>query len=182
MRAALILVGLGALAVMEIQSPPRTTKPVDARFVQTTLAFAASGDTLTAADRLELPHTQQRASAQQIFSPEPIVPPVQPTVAVAQEPQTVVEQPARAVPAEKPAVVVPKPRPKDFAKNLAKNLAKNQAKDLTKHLPKDLPKHRIAREAAKTTRSKPTVEAKSCQPGAFDGLFKALSLPLGCQT
>jgi hypothetical protein len=194
MRAALILVGLGALAVMEIQSPPRTTKPVDARFVQTTLAFAASGDTLTAADRLELPHTQQKASAQQIFSPEPIVPPVQPTVAVAQEPQTVVEQPARAVPAEKPAVVLPKPRPKDFAKNLAKNLAKdlakdlakNQAKDppkdLTKHLPKDLPKHRIAREAAKTTRSKPTVEAKSCQPGAFDGLFKALSLPLGCQT
>lgn len=178
MRAALILVGLGTLAVMESQTPPRVTKPVDARFVQTTLAFAASGDTLTTADRLELPHPQQQASTQQIFSPEPIVPPVQPTVATAQEPQSVVEQPARAVAAEKPAVVLPKARPRDLAKDLTKDLTKNLAKDS----PKPPPRHQIAKEAAKTTRSKPVVEAKSCQPGAFDGLFKALSLPLGCQT
>jgi hypothetical protein len=179
MRAVLILVGLGTLAVMESQTPPRVTKPVDARFVQTTLAFAASGDTLTAADRLELPHAQQQASAQQIFSPEPIVPPVQPTIVAAQEPSAVVEQPARVVAAERPAaVVLPKPRPKD----LTRNLAKDSSKDPPKPPSKDLPKHHIAKEAAKTTRSKPTVEAKSCQPGAFDGLFKALSLPLGCQT
>jgi hypothetical protein len=183
MRAVLILVGLGTLAVMESQTPPRVTKPVDARFVQTTLAFAASGDTLTASDRLELPHAQQQASAQQIFSPEPIVPPVQPAVVAAQEPSTVVEQPARVVAAEKPAAaVLPKPRPKDLTRNLAKDSPKDSSKDLAKHLPKDPPKHHNAKEAAKTTHSKPAVEAKSCQPGAFDGLFKALSLPLGCQT
>lgn len=187
MRAVLILVGLGTLAVMESQTPPRVTKPVDARFVQTTLAFAASGDTLTAADRLELPHPQQQASAQQIFSPEPIVPPVQPAVVATQESPTVVEQPARVGAAEKPAAVaLPKPRPKDLTRNLAKDSpkdsSKDSSKDLAKPLPKDPPKHHIAREAAKTTRSKPAVEAKSCQPGAFDGLFKALSLPLGCQT
>jgi hypothetical protein len=174
MRAVLILVGLGTLAVMESQTPPRVTKPVDARFVQTTLAFAASGDTLTAADRLELPRPQQQASAQQIFSPEPIVPPVQPTVAAAPEPPTVVEQPARGVDAEKPAVVLPRPRPKDPTKTLAK--------DPPKHPPKDPPKHQVAKDAPKTTHPKPVVEAKACQPGAFEGLFKALSLPLGCQT
>jgi hypothetical protein len=178
MRAALILIGLGTLAVMESQTPPRVTKPVDARLVQTTLAFAAPGDTLTTADRLELPHAQQQASAQRIFSPEPIVPPVQPTVTAAQEPPTVLEQPARVV-AEKPAaVVLPKPRPKDLTRNVAKDLPR----DLPKELPKDLPKHRITKDAAKTTRSKPVVETKSCEPGAFDSLFKALSLPLACQT
>jgi hypothetical protein len=173
MRAALILVGLGTLAVMEIQSPPRATKSVDTPFAQTTLGFAASGDTLTAADRLEIPHAQQQASAQQIFSPEPIAPPVQPAAA-APEPAPIVEQPERAVPAGKPAVVLPKPRPKDLSKHLPK--------DLSKDLSKDLPKRQVAKATAKTTRSKPVVEAKPCQPGAFDGLFKALNLPLGCQT
>src|SRR5262245_2931380 len=129
MRAVLILVGLGTLAVMEMQTPPRVTKPVDARFVQTTLAFAASGDTLPAADRLELPHAQQQASTQQIFSPEPIVPPVQPAIVAAQEPQSAVEQPARAVVAEKPAAVLPKPRPKDVAKDLSKDLTKDPTKN-----------------------------------------------------
>ncbi|MFH0296831.1 hypothetical protein AAFX91_06245 [Bradyrhizobium sp. 31Argb] len=157
MRAALILVGLGTLAVMEMQTPPRATKSVETQPAQATLSFAASGDTLTAADRNEIPHTQQQASAQQIFSPEPIAPPVQ-SAAVAPEPAPIVEATERAVPAAKPAVVLPKPRPKQ------------------------LPKHELAKATAKTTRSKPTVEAKSCQPGAFDGLFKALSLPLGCQT
>ncbi len=173
MRAALILVGLGTLAVMEIQTPPRATKSVATELAQATLSFAAPGDTLTAADRVEIPHAQQQASLQQIFSSEPIAPPVQ-SAAVAREAAPIVEQPERAVPAAKPAVVLPKPRPKDLSKHLPK--------DPPKHLPKDLPKHEIAKSTAKTTRSKPTVEAKSCQPGAFDGLFKALSLPLGCQT
>ncbi|MBO4226144.1 hypothetical protein [Bradyrhizobium neotropicale] len=173
MRAALILVGLGTLAVMEIQTPPRATKSVATELAQPTLSFAAPGDTLTAADRLEIPHVQQQASPQQIFSPEPIAPPVQ-SAAVAREAAPIIEQPERAVPAAKPAVVLPKPRPKDLSKDLPK--------DPPKHLPKDLPKHEIAKATAKTTRSKPAAEAKSCQPGAFDGLFKALSLPLGCQT
>ncbi len=157
MRAVFILVGLGTLAVMESQTPPRATKSANARFTQTTLSFAASGDTLTAADRLEVPHPQQQASVQQIFSPAPIVQPVQPATA-APEPAPIVEQAERAALAEKSTVVLPRPRPKQP------------------------PRHQIAKEAAKTTRSKPVVEAKSCQPGAFDGLFKALSLPVGCQT
>jgi hypothetical protein len=158
MRAALILVGLGTLAVMEIQTPPRAPKSVETPLLaQATLRFIASSDTLTAADRDEIPHARQQPSARQIFSPEPIVPPVQ-SAAVVPEPAPVVEQPERAALVGKPAVVLPKPRPKQ------------------------LRRHQIAKATAKTTRSKPTVETKSCQPGAFDGLFKALSLPLGCQT
>ncbi|MGY3617401.1 hypothetical protein [Bradyrhizobium sp. USDA 10063] len=160
--------------MMEIQTPPRATKAVDAQLAQTTLGFAASGDTLTAADRVEIPHAQQQASAQRIFSPEPIAPPVQPAAAVVPEPAPVVEPPERAAPAGKAAVMLPKPRPKEQTKE--------QLKELSKEHSKHQPKHQIAKATAKTTRSKPTVEARSCQPGAFDGLFKALSLPLGCQT
>ncbi|WP_454634277.1 hypothetical protein [Bradyrhizobium cenepequi] len=146
---------------MEIQSPPRTPKPVDVPLART-VGFAALGDTLTAADRLEIPHTQSLAPPQQIFSPEPIAPPAQSATAAAPAPAPIVERPEPAALAGKPAVVLPKPRPKD--------------------IPRDLPKHQVAKATAKTTRSKPIVEAKPCQPGAFDGLFKALSLPLGCQT
>jgi outer membrane biosynthesis protein TonB len=165
MRAALILVGLGTLAVMELQTPPRATKSIETPLAQTTLGFAASSDTLTAADRNQTPHAQQQASAQQISSPEPTAPPVQPATA-APEPAPIIEQPERAASAEKAAVVLPKPRPKQPLKQL----------------PERQPKHQIAKATARTTRSKPTVEARPCQPGAFDGLFKALSLPLGCQT
>ncbi|WP_225122435.1 hypothetical protein [Bradyrhizobium sp. BRP22] len=163
-----------------MQTPPRATKPVDAPLART-VGIAASGDTLTPADRLEIPHTQQQPSTQQIFSPEPIAPPVQPAAA-APEPAPIVEQPERAVPAEKSVVVLPKPRPRDLSKDLSKGLSNDLSKNLSKHPSKPLPKHQVAKATAKTTRAKPTVEAKSCQPGAFDGLFKALNLPLGCQT
>jgi hypothetical protein len=152
---------------MEMQSPPRAAKPVEAPPART-VGFAASGDTLTTVDRLEIPHTQPLASTRQIFSPEPIAPPAQSpaaataVAAVAPASAPIVEQPARTPPAGKPAIVLPKPRPKD--------------------IPKASPKHQVAKATAKTTRSKPIVEAKSCEPGAFDGLFKALSLPVGCQT
>jgi hypothetical protein len=181
MRAALILVGLGTLAVMEIQTPPRATKLVETQLAQTTLGFAASSDTLTAADRSENPHAQQQASAQQIFSPEPIAPPVQPAAATP-EPPPAFEQRERAASIEKSAVVLPKPRPKDRSKDQSNDRSKNLSKDLPKHPPKDPSKRQVAKATAKTTHSKSVVEAKHCQPGAFDGLFKALKLPLGCQT
>lgn len=153
MRVALILVGVGVLALMEIGTPPRAPKHADGSPAQPTLTFVGSGDTLMAADRLEIPHTQQ-ASAQQIFSAEPMAPPVQSPVAVAPKSPVVAEAPARAAPVTKPAVVLPKPRPRQVA----------------------------SKTTAKPAHPKPIIEAKSCQPGALDGLFKALSLPLGCQT
>lgn len=73
MRAAL-LVGLGTLAVMELETTPRTTKPVNEPPAQATLELRASHDTLTAADRLEIPHMVE-APPQPVSSSELMSPP-----------------------------------------------------------------------------------------------------------
>lgn len=64
MKAALILVGLGTLAVMELETSPRMTKPVNEPPVQAPVGLHASRDTLTTADRLEIPHMQFEAPRQ----------------------------------------------------------------------------------------------------------------------
>jgi hypothetical protein len=148
MRAALLLVGLGTLVVMELETPPRTRKPVSEPPALTTVGLAVSRDTLTAADRFEIPHMQQQAPAQPMSSIEPATPLAQAEPAKPGEPN------AHGSTAGKPAVMLPKPWPR--------------------HMP--------SRATASTGRSKPMVEVKSCRPGAFDGLLKALNLSTGCQT
>jgi hypothetical protein len=58
MRVALILAGLGTLAVAELETPPRAMKPAIAPPAQ---AIVGPRDTLTTADRLEIPHMLQPA-------------------------------------------------------------------------------------------------------------------------
>jgi len=152
MRAALLLVGLGTLVVMELETPPRTRKPVSEPPALTTVGLAVSRDTL-AADRFEIPHMQQQAPAQPMSSIEPAAPPAQAATA-AQELAKPVEPDPHGASAGKAAVVLPKPRPR--------------------HMP--------SRATANTGRSKPIVEVKSCRPGAFDGRLKALNLSTGCRT
>src|SRR5262249_10338292 len=76
MRVALILVGLGTLAVMQLETPPRTTKRVNEPPAQATVELRASHDTLTTADRLEIPHMQS-GTPQPVSSNEPMPPPHQ---------------------------------------------------------------------------------------------------------
>ena len=59
MRAILILVGLGTLVAMELKAPPRTRKTVNEPLAQSTVGLSASRDTLTKADRLEIPYVQK---------------------------------------------------------------------------------------------------------------------------
>lgn len=156
MRTALILVGLGILAMMELEAAPRTTKPGNEPLAQTTVGLAVSRDTLTVADRFEIASVQHEAPAQPISPVEPMLPDRAATIA--QEPSKAIEQrkPSKAIEQRKrdvhAAVMLPRPRPKP-------GISKPN-----------------------TSRSKPIVEAKACRLGAFDGLLKVLNLSSGCET
>jgi hypothetical protein len=84
MRAALILVGLGTLVAMELEAPPRTRKAVNEPLAQSTVGLSASHDSLTKADRLEIPYVQYDAPAQRI-SPVERRPPPDPKAIIPQE-------------------------------------------------------------------------------------------------
>lgn len=105
MRVALILAGLGTLAVMELETPPRTTKPVSAPPAQATVG---AHDTLTTADRREIPHMLE--APPQPISPSDVMPPPDPTAIDAQEPAKVIEY-ERSARGGKSAVMLPRPRP-----------------------------------------------------------------------
>lgn len=110
MRVALILVGLGTLAAMEFETPPRTTKPVNEPPAQVTVGLRASNNTLTTADRLEIPHMQFEAP-QPVSSSEPM-PPADQTAIVAPEPSKIIEQHKRSASGGSSVVILPRPRPR----------------------------------------------------------------------
>ncbi|MEH2492163.1 hypothetical protein [Bradyrhizobium sp. AZCC 2230] len=153
MKAALILVGFGTLAMMELETAPRMTKPVNAPPVQATVGLRVSADTLTTADRLETPHMQSEAPPQAVALSEPMPRPDQ-TATVAQEPLKIIEPHQRTASEGKFAVMLPRPRP---AQGTSKAIANAK-------------------------RAKPVAEVKPCRSGVFDGLFKALNLSTGCQS
>ena len=153
MKAALILVGFGTLAMMELETAPRMTKPVNAPPVQATVGLRVSADTLTTADRLETPHMQFGAPPQAVALSEPMPRPDQ-TVTAAQEPLKIIEPHQRTASERKFAVMLPRPRP---AQGTSKAIANAK-------------------------RAKPVAEVKPCRSGVLDGLFKALNLSTGCQS
>ena len=194
MRTALILVGLGTLAMMELEASPRTKKPGPEPLAQTTVGPAVSRDTLTAADRFEIVHVPHEATVQPISPVEPsheaTVQPISPVapmppdraVAIAQEPSKTIEQ-RKTIERRKrdahAAVMLPRPRP----------IPRTSKPDTSRSRPiveaKASPIPRTSKP--NTSRSKPIVEAKACRPGAFDGLLfdgllKALNLSSGCET
>ena len=153
MKAALILVGFGTLAMMELETAPRMTKPVNAPPVQATVGLRVSADTLTTADRLETPHMRFDAPPQAVALSEPMPRPDQ-TATVAQEPLKIIEPHQRTASERKLAVMLPRPRP---AQGTSKAIANAK-------------------------RAKPVAEVKPCRSGVLDGLFKALNLSTGCQS
>src|SRR5215468_6171393 len=106
MRVALILVGLSTLAVMEFETPPRTTRPVNEPPAQ---ASVGSSDTLTTSDRLENPQMLQ-TPLQPVSSSEAIPRSDQPSI-VALGVSKIVEQNKRSVRTGKSSIVPPKVRP-----------------------------------------------------------------------
>ena len=153
MRAALILVGFTVAALMELTTPPRTPKPVHAPLAQATVGSSASRDTLTAADRLEIHHVRDEAPLQPISLVEAGAPQVHAAIA-AQEPSKNIDQQKHGATAGKSPVPLPKSRPKQT----------------------------ISRATINANRSRASAEVKSCRPGAFDGLLKALNLTPGCNS
>ena len=108
MRVALLLVGLGTLALMELEAPPRMTNPVNEPPAQATTGLRPSHDTLTKADRLEIPPDD--APPQPLSSNELMHPPEGP-VTVAQPPSKIIEQ-QNANASGKSAIMLPRPRPR----------------------------------------------------------------------
>jgi len=153
MRAALILVGLGTLAIIELETPPRTTNAPREPLPQSTVGISESRDILTKADRLELPYVQYEAATQPISSVERIPPP-DVTAIIPQEAPNNIDHYRRSANDKKVAVMKPKL----------------------------MPKHTGSKKAATTDRSKATIEVKSCRPNAFDSLLKAFNLSPRCET
>src|SRR4051795_872540 len=149
MRVALILVGLGTLAMMEFETPSRTTRRVNEPPAQ---AAVGSYDTLTTADRLEIPHIL--GTPPQPISSGEATPPADQTSIVAQQHSKIVEQHKRSARGGKSAVAVPRVRPE----------------------------RGTSKATAKLDRAKPVAEFKTCPSGISDGLLRALNLPTRCQT
>jgi hypothetical protein len=121
MRAALIVVGLGTLVAMELEAPPRTRKAVNEPLAQSTVGINALRDTLTNADRLEIPYVQHEAPAQPISSVERTTSP-DPTAVIPQEAPKIVDQHRRGA----VVVMLPKPRPKRIASKKAANTERSK--------------------------------------------------------
>ena len=165
MKAALILVGFSTLAVIELETAPRMTKPVNAPPVQATVGLRVSADTLTTADRLEIPHMQFEAPPQPVSVSKPMPPPDQ-TAIVAQQPLKIIAPHQRTASGRKFAVVLPRPRP---GQGRSKETSKQTSKQTSKAI-------------VNAKRANPVAEVKPCRSGVFDGLFKVLNLSTGCQS
>jgi len=155
-----IVVGLGALTVMELGTPSPTKTSVPDTFAQLTFDASALGDTLETADRREVHHLQHETAVQPIIATEPIPPPDR-TALIPEEDSSADK---RATSDQKDVVRKPKPKPKYTTPN------------------KPRPKLTNSNKAPKTQRSKAVAELKPCRPNAFDGLLQALNLSSRCRT
>jgi hypothetical protein len=122
MRAALIFVGVGTLVALEFGTPPRNGKAVNKPLAQSTVGISPSRDTLTKADRLEIPYVQYEARTQPISSVEQRPPP-DPTAVVSQQALKIVDQHERGA----AVVILPKPRPKQTGSEKTANAERSKA-------------------------------------------------------
>jgi hypothetical protein len=155
-----IVVGLGALTVMDLETPSPTKTSVPDPFAQLTFDASSLGETLETADRREVHHLQRETAVQPIIPTEPIPPPDL-TAIIPEEDSSALE---RATNDQKHVVRKQKPKPKYTTPN------------------KPRPKLTNSNKASKTERSKAVVELKPCRPNAFDGLLQALNLSSRCRT
>ena len=160
-RAGLIVVGLSALAIMELGTPPRAKTAAPDPFEQLTVDVSVSGDTLEAADRLEIHGLQHEASVLPTLPAEPTLPP---DVTAATTSETDSSAVRSGTDDKKHVVRKLRPRPKYTEPDKPK------------------PKPATSNKAARMDRSKTMVEVKPCRPYSFDSLLQALNLSSRCQT
>jgi hypothetical protein len=160
MRAILIVVGLSALTIMQLGTPPRTKTSAPDRFEQLAVDASLSGDTLQTADRREIHRLQHEAPVQLISFVEPTPPSDRTATNPKKDSGTV----GNRTDDKKQIVRKPRPGPKHTEPNESK------------------PKPANSNKAVGMVRSKTMVEVKPCRPNAFDGLLQALNLSSRCQT
>ncbi|MCK1515539.1 hypothetical protein IVB22_23890 [Bradyrhizobium sp. 190] len=162
MRVGLIVVGLSALIIMELGTPPRAKTGAPDPFEQLTADVSVSADTLETADRLEIHRLQQEASVQPTSPAEPTL---APDVTAATTPETDLSTVRSRTDDKKHVLRKLRPKPK-----------------YTEHNKKPKPKPTTSNKAARMDRSKAMVEVKPCRPYSFDSLLQALNLSSRCQT
>jgi len=172
MRAALILVGVGSLAAMEFQTPPRVAKAVNQPLTQSTVGVGDSQDTLAKADRLEIPYFQNELPTQPIsfvarMPPADSAPVISKTPVVSKEASKIVSGNRRDAKTKKVAFVGPKLRPKIPDSKPGPKTTDSKTTD--------------SKTVANTSRSKAPMDVKPCRPNAFDSFLKALNLSSGCE-
>jgi hypothetical protein len=106
---------------VELEVPPRIRKAVNEPLAQPTVGLSASRDTLTKADRLEIPYLQYKAPAQPISYLERM-PPSDRTAIIPQEAPTIFDQHRRSA----VVVMLPKPRPKQTASKKTANAERSK--------------------------------------------------------
>ena len=159
MRMALIGASLRTLAVIEQVTPSRTnTKPDPSD--QLTVDVNVTPDSLEAADRIEIQHSQPEAPIQPVSPVEQTLP-ADVTTLVSGDSSTV----GLGANDKKDVVKKLKPKPK-----------------YTDHPNKPGPKRTNSNKAPKIEQSKAIVEVKPCRPDALDSLLQAMKLSSRCQT
>lgn len=161
MRVGLIVVGLSALTIMELGTPPRAKTTAPDPVEQLTVDVRVSGDTLETADRLEIHRLQHEAAVQPTSPVEPTLPP---DVTTATTPEADLSTVRSRTDDKKHVVRKLRPGPKYTEPNKPK------------------PKPTTSNKAARMDRSKAMVEVKPCRPYSFDSLLQALNLSSRCQT
>ena len=163
MRVGLIVVGLSALTIMELGTPPRAKTAAPDPFEQLTVDISVSGDTLETADRLEIHRLQHEATVQPTSAVEPTLPPDVTTATTSETDSSAV---GSGTIEKKHVVRKSRPGPKYTEPNK----------------PKPKPKPANSNKVARMDRSKAMVEVKPCRPYSFDSLLQALNLSPRCQT
>ena len=152
MLGLLIPLGVGALAAMELRTPPRTSATVVQPLFETTVATSDSHDALAKADRLEVTFTRNETSTQ----PGPVDERISPAEA------------AIIGPPEVPTII-----------NRHRRDLKTK-KVTTAALPKSKPKTADIKRTAIPDRSKAASDTEPCRLSAFGSLRKALNSS-GCE-
>jgi hypothetical protein len=105
----LIPLGVGALAAMELRTPPRTVVAVVQPLAETTVGISDSHGALAKADRLEIAYAKGEMPAQPRVVEERISPPQATTIG---SPEAAIINRHRHDPKTKKAAALPKSKPK----------------------------------------------------------------------
>ena len=150
----LIPVGVGALAAMELKTPPRASVTAIQPVAETTAGISDSHAALAKADRLEISYATSETPTQPLPAEQRMSPPEAATIASPELPKIINRH--WHAPKTRKVVALAKPKPKNI----------------------DVRNNDIKRTAIE--RPKAASDTEPCRLSAFGGLRKALNLS-GCE-